>query len=694
METADVMIKSVLKKSDAVVKKGKKVSFCNTVKLFIEDEDSKINENEEKLKCVEISIVDSKKENLAIISDSLCHDDCSITDFLVHKVVYENGVTSDDDVEAPNDETEENILYSEPSEEEEDLEFVVHKVTEHEDDLIQQELEFEASNLENENESKTNLNCNELVISKFSKLSVENILVHDKIIAFIDQKKLSLPSSDHILSSKLDIMPDFSISKDFSGSSFDDFSSIKNTELILSPPLQELSLKKIVEAQSDNTLCELDISPLNSIQETDSESDISSEGTMIMMTSEECEKNEQHIRESLLQYESLKEKLSKSEDDEPSDNPNDSLIINAQAPDDSTKMPEDVQCETVPSLEDINTESSIQKTFEESEEISIKKSFVEDNEKPSIQTELYEPSSNKLVKFESSLRKPKPFFQEPVVNLEEENNLDLSYVHAIRKASLKTPNNVSYWEKSLSSVEIPKDVREWKILLSRLNKNADGMEPSHQQNMQSYETDTDSESSFCSRGESDSSKFALSVEESPSSTKSDELESFVHQSTERVERIRNRYLVKNKPRVDLGFVRNSSVRGIRPRFGSTAEILQRMQERNLPHFSASSKTHLSWPCHETHNPEFDCSRTRQPSHYYFSQNISGEYSSQTSFTTHRRKQFAYCDHNSMSSCPSIFLHERGAPEGASPPRSLSEDSIDQSFDEDNPNSVVYYSMKV
>ncbi|XP_023239605.1 protein SDA1 homolog isoform X2 [Centruroides sculpturatus] len=71
-------------------------------------------------------------------------------------------------------------------------------------------------------------------------------------------------------------------------------------------------------------------------------------------------------------------------------------------------------------------------------------------------------------------------------------------------------------------------------------------------------------------------------------SRSDELERFVEQYLGRIERIRKRYSL-----TDPGLERNPSVRGIRPRFGSTFEILRRLQSQIRP--PASVEGHPTWP---------------------------------------------------------------------------------------------------
>ncbi|CAB0001157.1 unnamed protein product [Nesidiocoris tenuis] len=81
---------------------------------------------------------------------------------------------------------------------------------------------------------------------------------------------------------------------------------------------------------------------------------------------------------------------------------------------------------------------------------------------------------------------------------------------------------------------------------------------------------------------------------------SDELALFVQQDASRIERLRKRYSSaggSDDEQDDYGFNRRPSVRGIKPRFGSTTEILQQMQSQIAPPLPSGS--HVSWPYYPT-----------------------------------------------------------------------------------------------
>ncbi|XP_069699399.1 uncharacterized protein [Periplaneta americana] len=100
----------------------------------------------------------------------------------------------------------------------------------------------------------------------------------------------------------------------------------------------------------------------------------------------------------------------------------------------------------------------------------------------------------------------------------------------------------------------------------------------------------------------------------PSSAPVDELALFVEQDAGRIERIKKRYNDANNnndddEHDDYGFNRRPSVRGIKPRFGSTTEILQQMQSQLQPPalLACPARSHVTWPYQES--PELSTSPT-------------------------------------------------------------------------------------
>lgn len=652
MENCEILKKSVLKKSNlSVMKKGKRVTFCSTVKVFI-DELHSHPENfvDLQLNCVEVNIVDKSSDDSPNTVDISKNDDCNATDFFVHKVIYDRGIEHDDgtDADAVNEEAEEGTVLFETNTEDEGLQFVVHKVTDHEDDLIQQELDLA------DNDVNSDFHDDSEIIGKLSQLSLENILAHDKIIAYIDENTIGLSSflKSHIKLSE-NSFPHINDSSEDNVKASTITTCVKSSELILSPPLQELSLDKIVKAQSGNILCELDISPLNSILETDSDSDLSSEGTMIMMTTEESEKNEQHIRESFLKYESMKKEK-----------------VQVNDPDIATETKENSQ--NVPEMfsENVHSDSASEITLKKNPSNILYVNFKEGLGERTCVNEVESAYSGSSDSLESVLK-------EKVIDdyiTASEEGYYVSSNHEGRKIPFAPINNSCHWDHSLASIQIPKDVREWKIHSSP-EKDSKSDSKVGFPNLTSVVT-----------GENVSVKTDLN--DMQENSKSDELESFVLASKERVQRIRKRYLDKTHRKMG-----GSPVRGIRPRFGSTAEILQLVQKQNHhPLITYSHRSHVSWPCNDAiSNTEVSIQNRRQLNHIFGCQSLpSGSSSLNSSISDDLSSN---CDHDSVSSCPSIFFLERGVPEGASPPQSLSEDSIESCINEDSSN-IVYFSMKV
>ncbi|KFM77749.1 hypothetical protein X975_04535, partial [Stegodyphus mimosarum] len=411
---------------------------------------------------------------------------------------------------------------------------------------------------------------------------------------------------------------------------------------------------------------------------------------MIMMTSEECQKNEQHIRESLLLYQSLKEKP-KTEVAVQNINSENQITDNKMEGKDN-KCSFKVQENAVNEVESHNdTDQFVANVNFDTSKVTVPETNIKRNEEgDSIETVFDADTENDSSQFVSVSYQQK-HFQNASDNAGIGGSVQnvVKCLDVLKRESLSGSNTSSYWDKSLASIEIPNDVREWKILLNSFDKN---------QKVTFLEKESILQSKTESNANSSLKQPSLSSHRHSShitsTSKADELENFVQESRERVERIRKRYLLSGKAQMKLGLRRHSPVRGIRPRFGSTAEILHLMQKQNQAPFLSISglRNHMSWPCNETiSNPEVN---RHNSSCIYVSQTLPGVYA-HNSFSQYCDEQFnsTSSDHYSISSCPSIMVHERGVPEGASPPRSLSEDCNEHLL-LDNPNNVVYYSMKV
>jgi len=92
----------------------------------------------------------------------------------------------------------------------------------------------------------------------------------------------------------------------------------------------------------------------------------------------------------------------------------------------------------------------------------------------------------------------------------------------------------------------------------------------------------------------------------------DELAMFVQRDLGRMERLKKRYsLTEEDDQDDYGFSRRPSVRGIKPRFGSTTEIIQQIQLQLQPPPLANPSrvgSHVTWP----YAPESTSSSTSSP----------------------------------------------------------------------------------
>nr|XP_018912448.1 PREDICTED: uncharacterized protein LOC109040821 [Bemisia tabaci] len=97
----------------------------------------------------------------------------------------------------------------------------------------------------------------------------------------------------------------------------------------------------------------------------------------------------------------------------------------------------------------------------------------------------------------------------------------------------------------------------------------------------------------------------------------DELALFVQQDAGRIERIKNRYTGStngdsDEDNDDYGFHRRPSVRGIKPRFGSTTEIIQQIQSQLQPPAAlnpANIGSHMTWPYYTVEQKSFVTSDT-------------------------------------------------------------------------------------
>ncbi|XP_067119067.1 uncharacterized protein [Centruroides vittatus] len=184
---------------------------------------------------------------------------------------------------------------------------------------------------------------------------------------------------------------------------------------------------------------------------------------------------------------------------------------------------------------------------------------------------------------------------------------------------------------------------------------------------------------------------------------SDELERFVQQDLERIERIRKRYSVAEEDDdPTFGFARRPSVRGIRPRFGSTTEILKQIQTQlqspPLQHNRPSDR-HMIWTYankRELHHMTIPANQIvstdkkfiKDKRYYSHSENVSSWYEKERKLSN----PFYLLDQTNQSTCQD----ERGTPEGASSSPKVSFDSLYPVEDGEQvkKDGVIYYSLNV
>ncbi|XP_022235733.1 uncharacterized protein LOC111083478 [Limulus polyphemus] len=437
----------------------------------------------------------------------------------------------------------------------------------------------------------------------------------------------------------------------------------------LSPPLSQLSVD-LVQHRKEDEDWRVQLSPLNSVQETDSDSSVSSQDTIIMMTSEESKRNEERIRESFRRYEELRRQIL-------GQHMNDKLreILVCSSPQDSEdskstgsssslsddKGPEEYttrQCQGInrtnsqirQALERSALRRSLQKKAEVrkrvapssggmnqrgNSESSSNISLVEKlrwlttvNSKEYSEEEVNENEEEEEVNeneeedhvemfhssnlhYESSVPQQlrswnlidDPYFKKteqllPAI-LRKKRQLNVQKCLYTKPSSLgKEREDLSSRENRLASLVIPDDLRDWKIG-SKLAKNK--LKSSIKDcNNHSYTVSQESVSCDIHKSRVPPLVSAQGIKKGVFiNGTSDELEVFVNQDLNRIERLRKRYsLSEEDSDSTFGFSRRPSVRGIRPRFGSTNEILRQMQLQLQPPKLANPKhtgSHVTWP---------------------------------------------------------------------------------------------------
>ncbi|XP_076320388.1 uncharacterized protein LOC143230534 [Tachypleus tridentatus] len=423
----------------------------------------------------------------------------------------------------------------------------------------------------------------------------------------------------------------------------------------LSPPLNQFSVDLVHHRKEDEDW-QVQLSPLSSIQETDSDSSVSSQDTIIMMTSEESKRNENHVRGSFRQYEELRKEIlgqhtnnklneilvcSSPQDSEDSKSTgSSSSLSDDRGPEEYTTK----QCQGIN-----RSNSQIRRALERSalrrslqKKTEVRKRVVPSSSGMNQRVNLGSPSDISLMEkirwlttvnseeyskevnengkednaeiFQSSnLHYESPFPQQ----LRRWDMLDVPY---FKKAEQPIPailgkrqlniqkclpmkhgkerEDLSSRENKLASLVIPDDLRDWKIG-SQLAKNK----------LKSSITNCYDRSHMVSQDSANRDVHKSRIPPLVSAQgvqngvfingTSDELELFVNQDFNRIERLRKRYsLSEEDSDPTFGFSRRPSVRGIRPRFGSTTEILKQMQLQLQPPELANPKhtgSHVTWP---------------------------------------------------------------------------------------------------
>ncbi|XP_076365282.1 uncharacterized protein LOC143254273 [Tachypleus tridentatus] len=424
----------------------------------------------------------------------------------------------------------------------------------------------------------------------------------------------------------------------------------------LSPPLKQFSVDLEYSGKEDEDW-KAELIPRNSVHEADSDSSTSSQETIIMMTSEERKRNEEHILESLRRYEKLRRRIlgdhvrgnlkeestynpEGSEYDRLTDSSpflcdekrngrlkehselrlNGILRTNSQIRETiernalrrSLQKKTKAQKKYAPSGGEINKEKPksspksdttlVEKLKWLTSEISEQEgelgtdanslqndscNIVEKCDHETISLEGEEPENGKM-RCDRYLGRSIPVILRKKRQIHGQRNLEK------RPSSLGSDwEDLCSREERLATMMIPSDLRDWKI---------DNQPP---KSGSSTPYGNGNSQPFTYGGVTDDirSLHAPSLRLSHgdqrgvlTSSTSDELERFVKEDLMRIERIRKRYsLSEDDAGLTFGFSRRPSVRGIRPRFGSTTEIMKQMQLQLRPPTLINTRNHVTWP---------------------------------------------------------------------------------------------------
>lgn len=179
-----------------------------------------------------------------------------------------------------------------------------------------------------------------------------------------------------------------------------------------------------------------------------------------------------------------------------------------------------------------------------------------------------------------------------------------------------SPIHKLYASTSSNEISVPGDVRQWKIF-SKLSDDVSTISPvslkpslvsskkSEQSSIINSSVILDekgegiSHANIClMRTETSSNSFEQFVEDPGIA----ELESFVEQDQDRTERLKRRYKSGEEICDEYGFHPRPSVRGIKPKFSSTTEIIKQLQKQaSIPKLLQPNCSHLTWPYLEPSN---------------------------------------------------------------------------------------------
>lgn len=330
-------------------------------------------------------------------------------------------------------------------------------------------------------------------------------------------------------------------------------------ELSLSPPLKELTVN--VPAGYGNDNWHIELSPLSSVPDSVSSdgSTVSSQDTIIMMTTEECRRNEEHMRQSEMDYE-----LS---------------LMEAERPATKQPFPSSSSASSSSSSSSSSTSSS-----GSSESVDSVKSKPVTRTNSQVRSILQRTALKRSqMRASDAVRRPNNGSLADKLDEDDPGALE----DAIRRLMTDDNDHQDQWNDQNHRKE---QMRRSLIIggsAPELNREV----PSRKNN--SMDTSRNVNGSFLERsnGGTNVTNGVRDAEEDL-----DELARFVEVGSERLERLRKRYSYSEEFDDGQGFGRKPSVRGIKPRFGSTHEILQQMQQNLQVHpLMVNPGSTMTWP---------------------------------------------------------------------------------------------------